>query len=230
MAAQLLLAAALFVVTHLVLSHPLRAPLVRRLGEGSFLGVYSIVALATFLWMVFAARAMPPGAPLWSAPQWGWSLASVVMLIASILLAGSFFGNPAAPDPTHKVAVPDRAAGVYAITRHPMLWSFILWAGVHVFVWPTTRTIILGAAVALLSLVGARGQDKKKRRLIGDAWRVWMRRTAFVPFAGQMKGRIGWAAAWPGIRALVLGVVIWLAATWLHPFAGAPAVGIWAIG
>lgn len=230
MTAQLLLSAGLFVGTHLVLSHPLRAPLVRRIGEGRFLGLYSLIALATFLWMVMAARAMPPQAPIWSPSGWGWMLASLAMLVASVLLAGSFFGNPASPDPAHRLTVPDRAAGVYAITRHPMLWSFILWAAVHVLVWPTPRTAILGGAVALLSLVGARGQDRKKRRLVGDAWRGWMRRTAFVPFAGQMGGRIGWTAAWPGVRALGLGTAIWLVATWLHPIAGAPPVGIWAMG
>ncbi len=230
MAAQLLLAASLFVGTHLVLSHPLRAPLVRRIGEARFLGLYSLVALATFVWMVMAARAMPPEAPMWSTPGWGWMLAALTMFVASILLAGSFFGNPASPDPARKLTVPERAAGVYAVTRHPMLWSFILWAAVHVLVWPTTRTLILSGAVALLSLVGARGQDRKKRRLLGDSWRGWMRHTAFVPFAGQIGGRIGWTAAWPGTRALALGIAIWLAATWLHPVAGAPAVGIWTLG
>lgn len=230
MAAQLLLAACLFVGTHLALSHPLRAPLVRRIGEGPFLGVYSLVALVTLVWMGIAARAMPPEAPAWSTPGWGWALASVAMLVASILLAGSFFGNPAAPDPAHRLTVPDRAEGVYAITRHPMLWSFVLWAFVHALVWPTSRTAILGGSVALLSLAGARGQDRKKRRLMGDPWRGWMRRTAFVPFAGQVSGRISWPAAWPGLKALALGLVIWLAATWLHPVAGAPAVGIWALG
>lgn len=230
MIAHLLLAAVLFVGTHLALSHPLRTPLARRLGEGPFLGVYSLIALASFVWMVMAARAMPPEAPAWATPPWGWMVAELVMLVASVLLAGSFFGNPASPDPTHKLSVPDRAVGVYAITRHPMLWSFILWAAVHVLVWPTARTAILSGAIALLSLVGAQGQDRKKRRLTGDAWRGWMRRTAFVPFAGQISGRIAWTAIWPGTRALLLGVAIWLAATWLHPIAGAPVVGIWAMG
>lgn len=230
MTAHLLLAAGLFVGTHLILSHPLRAPLVRRIGEGPFLGLYSLIALATFLWMVIAARGMPPEAPSWTTPGWGWTLAALAMLLASVLLAGSFFGNPASPDPAHKLIVPDRATGVYAITRHPMLWSFILWAAVHALVWPTARTAILGGAVALLSLVGARGQDKKKRHLMGDAWRGWMRRTAFMPFAGQITGRIGWTAAWPGVRALALGTAIWLAATWLHPIAGAPVVALWAMG
>jgi uncharacterized membrane protein len=42
------IAAALsFLGTHFVLSHPLRAPIVKAIGEGAFLGLYSLVAFAT---------------------------------------------------------------------------------------------------------------------------------------------------------------------------------------
>ena len=40
-------AAIAFVGTHFLLSHPLRAPLVARVGEKGFLGLYSLVAFAT---------------------------------------------------------------------------------------------------------------------------------------------------------------------------------------
>ena len=46
-----------FVGTHFALSHPVRAPLVGRLGENGFRGLYSIVSLATFVWAVLAFRA-----------------------------------------------------------------------------------------------------------------------------------------------------------------------------
>ena len=44
----LALAAASFVGTHFLLSHPLRRPLVDRMGEGPFRGVYTIVSFITF--------------------------------------------------------------------------------------------------------------------------------------------------------------------------------------
>lgn len=43
-----------FVGTHLLMSHPLRAGLVARLGERGFAGAYSIVAFATLGWMILA--------------------------------------------------------------------------------------------------------------------------------------------------------------------------------
>jgi uncharacterized membrane protein len=45
---QLALATLAFVGSHLLLSHPLRPVLAARLGKRGFLGLYSLVALATF--------------------------------------------------------------------------------------------------------------------------------------------------------------------------------------
>ena len=49
---MLTLASATFVGTHFLMSHPLRAPLIARLGEKGFAGIYSLVALITFGWMI----------------------------------------------------------------------------------------------------------------------------------------------------------------------------------
>ncbi len=46
---NLALATFAFVGTHLLMSHPLRAGLVARLGERGFAGVYSLVAFATLV-------------------------------------------------------------------------------------------------------------------------------------------------------------------------------------
>ena len=50
--------ALLFVGLHFLMSHPLRAPLVSRLGEGAFRGLYSVVSLATFGAMIWYYRAI----------------------------------------------------------------------------------------------------------------------------------------------------------------------------
>ena len=44
--------ALLFVGLHFLMSHALRAPLVRAVGEGPFRGIYSLVALITFGGMI----------------------------------------------------------------------------------------------------------------------------------------------------------------------------------
>src|SRR3546814_4659116 len=59
----------LFVGSHLLLSHPLRAPLAGRMGERAFQIVYSVVAIATLILVVQAWRGMPPEPPLWAVDR-----------------------------------------------------------------------------------------------------------------------------------------------------------------
>ena len=216
-----------FVGTHLLMSHPLRAPLVARLGTGGFMGVYSLVSFATLGWAVFAFRAVPPESSLWESGEAAYIVATILMLIASILLVGSLIGNPALPQPRAEALADKPARGVFAITRHPMMWSITLWSVSHVLVSPRPAVIVLALAIAVLALGGSAGQDVKKRRIMGASWAGWMSRTNFVPFAGQIAGRMPWREAVPGAAALGGGVVLWLAATWVHPLAGAPVAGIW---
>ena len=213
---SLALATAAFVGTHLLMSHPLRAGLVARLGERGFAGVYSLVALATFAWIVFAYRAVTDSAPLWMAPLWWWPIASALMLAASILLAGSLVGNPAFPKPGVAAREIGAPKGVFAITRHPMNWSFILWALVHISISGGPRNLIVAGGILILALFGSFGQDAKKERLLGDAWRGWEARTSFVPFGALIQGKVRTRDAIPGAIALIGGLVLWAVATSYH--------------
>ena len=56
---NLLVALAAFVGTHFLMSHPLRAAMARALGAAGFMGIYSLVSLATFGWAIMAFRARP---------------------------------------------------------------------------------------------------------------------------------------------------------------------------
>lgn len=217
----------LFVGSHLALSHPLRHALASRMGERGFQIVYSIVAIATFIMLVQAWRGMPPEPPLWAVGDGLWIVASVIVLFASVLFMGSLIGNPALPAPGAAAAAQTAPRGVFAITRHPMMWGFALWAVAHVMVMPTNAQIILSATIIFLALVGSAGQDVKKARLMGDAWRHWAARTSFVPFARQIGGATPWGDTIPRPHALFGGIVLWLVATWAHGALGYMVAGIW---
>jgi uncharacterized membrane protein len=216
-----------FVGTHLLLSHPLRAPLVGRLGNQGFLGVYSLVAFATLGWVIYAAMALPAQPPAWIAGPGIWHVATVVMLLAAILLTGSLIGNPAMVDPAGKPDFPQTARGVYAITRHPMMWAFILWAIVHAALWGSASNLIISSGIGALALVGALGQDAKKAQALGQPWRDWQGKTSFVPFGALLSGRVSWRAAIPGPVPLIGGLALWAGATWLHAVLGGPVAGPW---
>jgi uncharacterized membrane protein len=211
--AGLLLSSIAFVGTHFLLSHPLRGPLVRTMGEGPFRGVYSMVALITFGLMVFFYHAIGRETYLmWNAGDAGWIIGTILMWLAAIVFVGSFLGNPAlvgAPGPR------GGPSGVLRITRHPMMWSFAIWAAVHMMIIAQFKTVVFDSAIIILALVGAYMQDRKKAGQMGEDWHDWTAQTAFVPFTRGLAN--------PGIVALVGGTLLFLIATWAHPI---PA-GIW---
>lgn len=223
--AQVIAAAVAFVGTHFILSHPLRRPIVAAVGEGAFLGLYALVAAATLTWLVLAYQATPATAPLWEVGDGIWAVATAVMLLASVLLMGSFIRNPALPSPGVAAVVPAEARGVFAVTRHPMMWAFALWGACHIAVYPLAANIVLALAIIVLALVGAALQDAKKAALQPETWPRWQAKTGYWPFAAVLAGRARLGGF--GVHALAGGVVLWLAATWAHiPIAGWPA-GIW---
>ena len=201
-----------FVGMHFLLSHPLRQPLVRSLGDRGFLSLYSIIAIATFVAMIYFYRAIGDEPQLWAPNEALWTAGAVLMWLGSILFVGSFAGNPALPGARRPRGGP---RGVLAITRHPMMWGFAAWAIVHLAVIATPKALVLDGAVLLLAGVGAALQDRKKADLMGDAWHEWTAQTAFWPFAR--------GPASPGVYALVGGTLLFLLATWLHPL----PVGVW---
>src|SRR5436190_23350295 len=136
---MLIVASVAFLGPHFLMSHPLRSAMVGALGEKGFAGVYTIVSLLTFGWMIWAYPAASAEAPqpLWDAGQIGWIIATVLMWLGSVLFIGSLRRNPALPRPGKTIERIDEPNGVYAITRHPMMWGFTLWAVVHAIVNPT---------------------------------------------------------------------------------------------
>jgi uncharacterized membrane protein len=100
-----------------------------------------------------------------------------------------------------------------------MMWGVALWALAHALVSPTPRVLVLMAAMAVLALLGAHLQDRKKAALLGKAWAGWQAKTSY----------------WPRLAALakvspvlwLVAIVAWLAVTRAHlPMMHVPA-GVW---
>ncbi|AXL50941.1 MFS transporter [Paraburkholderia caffeinilytica] len=218
-------AAVAFVGSHFVLSHPLRRRLVSAIGETGFAGVYSLVAFATLGWLIAAYLKAPLTTLLWPVGNGLWAVATAVMLIASILLMGSFIRNPALPTGGRPAPFPEAARGVYAVTRHPMMWSFALWGLCHIAVFPVLKNIIVAAAIVILALVGAALQDRKKEQLQPGLWPEWESKTSYLPFAAIAAGRAQLGGF--GLHALLGGIVVWLVATWAHMPLTGWAAGVW---
>src|SRR5690606_24669839 len=182
------LAAALiaFVGAHFLLSHPLRKPIERITGEKPFLGVYSLAALVTFVWIIFAYRAAPYVAwwPQLEGLRWP---VNIVMVCACILVVGGFLvPNPFVQSMGPGLTSTPPVKGVFAITRHPLMWGIALWAISHAAINGDARTVLLTSGMALLALVGAKLQDGKLARRLGAPWAGFEAQTSFIPFAAML--------------------------------------------
>src|SRR5208283_947547 len=116
--------------------------------------------------------------------------------------------------------------GVIRVTRHPMLWAFAIWAGVHIAGNGDTAAIVFFGAFLVTALAGMPSIDAKLARRDGNTWQAVSAATSIVPFAAIAQGRnrlvrreIGWLTP-------AIAVVAWIVMLLVHPwlFGVAPAV------
>ena len=213
------LAMGLFVASHLVLSAlPLRAPLVSRMGEKGFRGLYSLLSLALLVWVVLAYRDAPV-VDVWTPPIGLKHLSLLIMPFAFILLvAGLTTPNPSAIGGGQPEIVNAGPAGILKVTRHPVMWGFALWGVAHLLANGDAASLILFGGITFLALVGARAQDAKKRRQLGADWEGFAERTSFVPLAALFAKRASLRPGEIGWWRIALGLVLFAVLLWLHPW------------
>jgi uncharacterized membrane protein len=212
--AHLLLATGVFVATHFVSGTGWRTLLVRRLGERGYLGLYSLVALATLVWMIWAyARA--PVQPLWQ----GWRyLPALVMPVACVLLvAGYFSRNPTMVMQEGALKSSDPARGIVRITRHPLMWAIMLWAGAHVLARADVGALVFFGSFFLLGALGTVSMDRRKAAALGGDWKRFAAATSNVPFVAIAQRRNTLALGEIGWRKPLIGLALYAALFVLHP-------------
>ncbi|WP_431283321.1 NnrU family protein [Humitalea sp. 24SJ18S-53] len=213
----LCLAALLWVGVHVgVAGSPLRGLLVARLGEGWFRGVFSVGSVIAIALLVSAWRAaLPETMVFWTASAgYCWIMAGV-MLLAFVF----FFASVTAPNPTAVAADTALAAeprGITRITRHPMLWSFTLWALLHAGANGDSASLVFFAAFAVTALLGMPSIDAKLRARRPAAWAGFSATTSIIPFAAIAAGRNRLAVREIGWLAPLLAVIAWAVLLHFH--------------
>lgn len=211
------LSTAAFVGSHFLMSHPLRGVMVRAFGEAPFAAVYSGISAAFFLWMVIAYNEAP-FVPLWYiTPALMW-IAVVLMLPASILFVLSLTPKNPTLGPRRVAPSEEATIAAFAITRHPMLWSFTLWGIAHVIANGDVASVIFAGGLALLSFIGGILIDAKKKRQIGAAYERFVSRTSYLPFAAIVSGRAKFNLEAIGLWRVLLGVVLYAVLIFAHPY------------
>ncbi|WP_170985254.1 NnrU family protein [Roseomonas sp. AR75] len=209
----LILAAALWIFIHIGVSGTrLRDAVVVRLGEGRFMIAFSVASAVSILLLVLAWQNAETTF-LWAAPGWLRWILAFVMLAAFVLFMASHKRNPTA---VGNKGLGEEPRGIQRITRHPMLWSFALWAGVHLIGNGDTASLAFFGAFLVTALAGMPSIDAKLARRQPEAWRGFAAKTSILPFGAILAGRNRLALSEIGWMPPVVGLVLWAALLHFH--------------
>jgi uncharacterized membrane protein len=227
---MLCLAAAAFLALHLVVSGtPIRDALIGRIGQGPYMGLFSLASVAGLAWLGFtyaAARVGPANELVWQAPAAALWLQLALQLVAMLLIVpGLATPNPTSVRQEGQLDRADVVRGMLRITRHPFLWGVAVWAIGHLVVNGDAASLVLFGALLALALFGTASIDAKRRRALGGKWDAFAAQTSNVPFAAITTGRQRLDVGEIGWWRILLAVVVWAALAWAHPYIfGTPAL------
>lgn len=203
-----------FIATHLGLASVRVEPRLRaRLGDVPFLGLYSLVALAIFvplMWLYFGNRHAGPW--LWTIPVGPLLRVALyaAMALATVLAVGALIRpSPAAVAPGKAEVV-----GIYRITRHPLVLGLALVWALHLIPNTSSADVAFFGGFLAFSLAGAWHQDARKLHAPPPGFAAFHAATPFLPFtrAGALRG----LAEIP-VLVWAIGVAVALAIRWVHP-------------
>ena len=206
-------AASAFFLLHMLPAAPLRKQLIGFAGEGPYLGAFSVLSVISIWWLSASFAAAPYGGKLWIVPAWWLWLKAALILFALIFVAGGILSaNPSTPGGTTALDSRETGQGIFAITRHPVMWGIAIWAVAHMISQATIRGFAFFGAFAATALIGSWLQQRRKRASL-PAWPAFEAGTSFVPFAAILQGRarlsiaaIGWCR--PCIAGLAWALIL----------------------
>jgi uncharacterized membrane protein len=210
----LVVATALFLLTHFVASTPLRPKLVAAIGEGRYRGLYVLAAFATLGWMIWTYAHAPAQAPLWTPLR---HLPLAVMPFSLLLVVGGLVRmNPTAVGAERLLKDEQPARGMIRITRHPFMWGVILWAAVHILANADPKSTVFFGGFLLLAGLGTVLIDSRKRTL--PDWPRFAALTSNIPFLAiaQGRNRIAWREI--GWLRLAVALAVYAGLLALHPW------------
>jgi uncharacterized membrane protein len=202
----------LFLLAHVIPAAPgIRSRAVRRLGRGPYLALYSAVSVLLLGWLVAAARAAPT-TMLWPTTPALALLPIIVMPVAFVLLVGGL----ASPNPLsiswRRTAFDPARPGLVAVTRHPVLWGFMLWAFAHMAANGNVVAVALFGGLGAYAALGLVLADAGARRRLGVvAWAGLARRTSVIPFAALASGRTRLVLDRATVGSVLFGLALYLA-------------------
>jgi uncharacterized membrane protein len=220
---SLVAAAAFFLAIHLLVSGTrVRDALTGKIGEGPYMGLFSVSSIAGLVWLGLAysqARNGPSNELIWEVTPVTRLVQLLLQLLAMLLIVpGLTTRNPTAVRQEGALDQPDNVRGMLRVTRHPFLWGVAVWALGHLMVRGDAASIILFASMLVLALFGTASIDAKRARALGGKWTAFAAQTSNIPFAAIAQGRQRLSLGEIGWWRIGLAVAVWAALAWAHPY------------
>lgn len=213
-------AAAFFLGIHLLISGTrARGRIIAAVGETPYLALFSLGSIGGIVWLCIAYNATDgiPNRLYWVAPDWLIHLAPPVMIIAFLFaLIGLTTPNPTAVKAEALLDKPDPAKGMLRITRHPFLWSVMIWSALHIALNGDKASIIFFGTFLVLAALGTLSIDEKRKRGLGEKWQSFAAATSNLPFAAIVAGRNRLAVGELGWWRILLGLIAFGAVFYAH--------------
>jgi uncharacterized membrane protein len=220
---MLIVAAAVFLALHLLIAGTrLRDAIVGAIGEGPYMGMFSLASAGGLVWLVISYNAaFAAGSDvLWNFGPGVSHLGIIVVALAFLFVVSGLL----TPNPTgvgQLAAVAREPSGILRITRHPFLWGVAIWAAFHVAANGDAASVLFFGTLLVLAVLGTFSIDAKRARKMGDAWAAFAGKTSNVPFAAILAGR----------NSLKLGEILtFRQAAALGAFVAALFLHAWAFG
>lgn len=195
-----------------------RSYLTARLGAGMYLAIYIALSLVLLYWLIVAAG-RAPYVELWAPAPWTRLMPNLLMPVACLLFAfGAAAANPLSFGGRRTERFDPERPGMAALTRHPILAGFALWAVGHLVANGDLAHVILFGLFLLMAIGGMFALDKRKKRVFGED--EWVRLAANTSLASVGPGSLGRFARslGPGdLIRLVAAIALYVVLLGLHP-------------
>ncbi len=191
---MLIASAAVFLAIHLLIAGTrLRDSLTGSIGEGPYLGLFSLASVGAIVWLAMsysAARAGIENRQLYDLGNAVHDLAIPVVLIAFLIgVPGLMMPNPTAVGQAAGAANENTVRGILRVTRHPFLWGVAIWSAYHLSANGDLASVILFGTLLALAVFGTLSIDAKRKRKLGEQWSGFASRTSNIPFGAIVSGR-----------------------------------------
>jgi uncharacterized membrane protein len=191
---MLFASAAVFLGIHVLVSGTrLRDAITGAIGEGPYLGLFSVASIAAIAWLAIsynAASASADNRLLYDLGRGVHDLGIPVVLAAFLLgVPGLLMPSPTAVRQEGAAARDGTVRGVLRITRHPFLWGVALWSAFHLAANGDLASVVLFGTLLSLAVLGTFLIDAKRRRKLGAQWDEFAATTSNIPFGAILSGR-----------------------------------------